>query len=95
MSEGLSTPLVVVMLGILLLLAGALAIVFVRVALGPSAPDRVVALDLMGGVTVGIVAVYSALTGEHALLRVAMGIALISFLGTVAVARYLERGARG
>jgi multicomponent Na+:H+ antiporter subunit F len=83
-----------VLLGVLLLLALALAIAFVRLVLGSSAPDRVVALDLMAGVTVGIIAAYSVLTGEQQLLRVAMGLALISFLGTVAVAHYLERGAR-
>ena len=49
-------------------------------------------VDLIAGVAVGMIAVYSALTGEHQLLRVAMGLALISFLGTVAVARYLPDG---
>lgn len=85
-------PLELALRGVLLLLVAALAIVFVRLARGPTAADRVVALDLMGGVTVGIIAVYAALTGEAQLLRVAMAVALVSFLGTVAVARYLERG---
>lgn len=92
MNDALSPSLTWAMLGILLVLAAALATVFVRVIRGPSAPDRVVALDLIGVIVVGTIAVYSALTGEHQLLRVAMGVALISFLGTVAVARYLERG---
>jgi multicomponent Na+:H+ antiporter subunit F len=94
MTGGPSTALAAALLGVLFLLTGALAVAFVRLVAGPSAPDRVVALDLVGGVSVGIVAVYSAYTGEHQLLRVAMGLALISFLGTVAVARYLERSAR-
>jgi multicomponent Na+:H+ antiporter subunit F len=92
MNPPLTPALAAVMIGILLLLALALAVAFVRVVRGPSAPDRVVALDLIAGVAVGMIAVYSAVTGEPELLRVAMALALISFLGTVAVAHYLERG---
>lgn len=73
------------------LLALAMGLVFVRLVRGPAAPDRVVALDLMGALTIGMTAAYSVYTREPHLLRVAAGIALISFLGTVAVARYLER----
>lgn len=80
-----------VLLGTLALLGLAMTLAFFRLVRGPSAPDRVVALDLIGGVCVGMIAVYTALTGERHLLRVAMGLALISFLGTVAVARYLEK----
>ncbi|MFP2896803.1 monovalent cation/H+ antiporter complex subunit F [Corallococcus sp. 4LFB] len=76
---------------ILGLLTLAMALVFVRLVRGPSAPDRVVALDTMGVLTLGMTVVYSVYTREPHLLRVAAGIALISFLGTVAVARYLER----
>jgi multicomponent Na+:H+ antiporter subunit F len=77
-----------VTLGLLIL---AMGLVFVRLVRGPTAPDRVVALDVMAGLTIGMTAVYSVYTREPHLLRVAAGIALISFLGTVAVARYLER----
>ena len=73
------------------LLTLSLGLVFVRLVRGPTAPDRVMALDMMGGLTIGMTAVYSVYTHEPHLLRVAGGIALISFLGTVAVARYLER----
>ncbi|MBZ4335804.1 monovalent cation/H+ antiporter complex subunit F [Corallococcus interemptor] len=82
------TLLLEVILGLLTL---ALALVFVRLLRGPTAPDRVVALDTMGVLTLGMTAVYSVYTREPHLLRVTAGIALISFLGTVAVARYLER----
>ena len=92
MTDHLHPVLAVGLYGILLVLALALAISFVRLIRGPSGPDRVVALDLMTGVSVGIIAAYSALTGERDLLRVAMALALISFLGTVAMAHYLERG---
>ncbi len=80
-----------VLLGTLALLGLAMVLAFWRLVRGPSAPDRIVALDLIAGVAVGMIAVYTALTGERHLLRVAMGLALISFLGTVAIARYLEK----
>lgn len=82
-----------VLLGILVLLSLAMCLAFVRVARGPSASDRIVALDLAGTISVGIIAVYAALTQQPLLLRVAMGLALVAFLGTVTVMRYLERRA--
>ncbi len=73
-----------------LLLAGVL-IAFVRLARGPSLPDRVVALDLMGTLGVGFIAVYAVVTGQAVLLDVAIVLAMILFLGTVAFAHYLDR----
>jgi multicomponent Na+:H+ antiporter subunit F len=70
----------------------ALFLAFVRLVRGPSLPDRVVALELCGTVVVGIIAVQSILTDQHVLLDVAIGLALVSFLGTVAFARYVGKG---
>ena len=64
---------------------------FIRLLRGPSLPDRVVAFDLMTSVAVGIMALYSIATEETVFLDVAIVLALISFLGTVAFARYLEQ----
>lgn len=65
---------------------------FIRLVRGPSLPDRVVALDLMATLVIGIVAVYSIATGRSAYLDVAIILALIAFLGTVAFTYYLQRG---
>jgi multicomponent Na+:H+ antiporter subunit F len=73
----------------LLTLAAVLA--FVRVVRGPTLPDRVVAMDLLGVLIVGLIVVYTAASGTKAFLDVAMVIALVSFLGTVAYARYIEK----
>jgi multicomponent Na+:H+ antiporter subunit F len=70
----------------------ALFVAFIRLVRGPSLPDRVVALELCGTVVVGIIAVQSILTDQHVLLDVAIGLALVSFLGTVAFARYVGKG---
>jgi multicomponent Na+:H+ antiporter subunit F len=73
-------------------LAGvAMFLAFVRLAWGPSLPDRVVALDLIGIISVGIIAAYDILTEQPVLLDAAIVVALVSFLGTVAFARYVER----
>ena len=58
---------------------------------GPSTPDRVICLDLIAALTIGIIAVYSIVSGKTVFLDAAVVMALISFLGTVAFAKYLER----
>ncbi len=67
---------------------------FLRLVKGPSLPDRVVALDIMSVTALGIIALYVMDTGEVIFLDVALIVALVSFLGTVAFAYYVERGQR-
>jgi multicomponent Na+:H+ antiporter subunit F len=76
------------------MLLAALALSFLRLVRGPTMPDRVVALDLVAAVVVAMTALYSIVTEQPVLLDVAIGIALITFLGTVAFAQYIERRAR-
>ncbi|MBM4460868.1 MAG: cation:proton antiporter [Chloroflexi bacterium] len=73
------------------LLTIAVILAFVRLVRGPSLPDRVVALDLIATLMIGIIAVYAIATDEPVLLDLAIVLALISFLGTVAFAYYIER----
>jgi len=75
---------------LLAVLAVAAALAMVRLARGPSLPDRVVALDLIAAVGVAICAVAAMAFELAVFLDVAMLLALISFVGTVAFARYLE-----
>jgi multicomponent Na+:H+ antiporter subunit F len=79
---------------LLALLALAMVLAFVRLLLGPSLPDRVVALDLMTTIAVAMIAGYAAAKGQPVLLDAAIVLALISFVGTVAFARYVERRAQ-
>lgn len=79
---------------ILPLLACALVIVFVRLVRGPTLPDRVVALDLMATLIIAISAAYSVETDQPAYLDAAIVLALITFLGTVAFAYYLNRSVK-
>ena len=71
---------VVVVLTLSILLA------FIRLMKGPSLSDRVVALEAISTMGIGVIAVYTVITGEAVFLDVAMILALVSFLGTVALA---------
>lgn len=81
--------LINITLGLLIL---AMFMAFVRLVRGPSLPARVVALDMMGALAVGIIAVYAVTTGQPIFLDVAIVLALIGFLGTVAFAYFVEKG---
>lgn len=72
----------------------ALLISVYRLAIGPSLPDRAVALDLIGFMAVGLICVFAIVTQRSELLGVALVAALILFLGTTAFAIYLDRRAR-
>ena len=74
----------------LTMVGAAVLLSFVRVVRGPTLPDRVVALDLIGICSVGLMVLASALSGERAFLDAAVVVALLGFLGTVAYARYTE-----
>lgn len=80
--------------GVLPGLAVAALLALVRLVRGPSLPDRVVALDLLATITIGFTAANSVVTGVAAYLDVAVILALIAFLGTVAFAYYLQRRRR-
>lgn len=77
------------------MLSVAVLLTFVRLARGPTLPDRVVAFDLFGVLSVGIIALCSIAMEQAFLLDVAIVLALVAFLGTVAFARYLERSGHG
>ncbi len=69
-----------------------LLIAVVRLVKGPTLPDRIVAMDLIGVLVVGLIVVLAASTGVAATLDAALVIALIGFVGTIAYATYVERG---
>lgn len=68
-----------------------LAIAFIRLARGPTLADRVVALDMMTVTIIAVCGVVAVATGVYAMLDVALVLALVGFLATVALARFAER----
>lgn len=76
---------------ILPFLSLAIVMAFIRLVRGPGLPDRVVALDLITTLGIGVIGVYAIATNQPVLLDVAVVLALTAFLGTVAFAYYMER----
>jgi len=61
-----------------------------RIGRGPSAPDRTVAIDILGVVIVGFCGLMALVTGKDFYLNVGLAWALLSFIGTLALAKFLE-----
>jgi multicomponent Na+:H+ antiporter subunit F len=76
---------------VLVVLIAALFLALYRLMVGPSRPDRVIALDLMSMTILGIIGAFSIATGQTEYLDVAIILSLIGFLSTVGFARYIER----
>ena len=74
------------------LLAAGMVLTFLLIALGPTLADRVVAVDVLATMIIGALVVVALATGTSLLLDIALAIALIVFLGTVAMAMTIERG---
>jgi multicomponent Na+:H+ antiporter subunit F len=78
----------------IIMICAAFFITLIRVVRGPTLPDRVVAVDLIGVSSVCLMVVAAAGSKESSFLDAAVVIALLGFLGTVAYARYAERKIR-
>lgn len=82
----------ILIIALCLLLAAILANLY-RVVKGPSSADRVMALDSIGINLIASIAVFSVLLHTHAFFDLILLIGILSFIGTVAFARFMERGA--
>jgi len=81
------------LLALFIVLAISAALTTIRIIRGPSVPDRVIALDLLGNICAATIALTAIGTGQPFLLAIALVIALIMFLGTTAFSLYLEKRA--
>jgi len=68
-----------------------LLLAFIRLLRGPSLCDRIVALDLMMTLSVGIIGLRSIQTGQSVFLSVIAVMALIAFLGTIGFVYYVGK----
>ena len=79
-----------VALGVLSL---SLLLTVARVVIGPTLPDRVLALDMLVAVAIGFIAVLGIKTGHTLYADIAIALGLVGFLATIAFARFiLQRG---
>lgn len=74
-----------------LFLVGAFVLAALRLVLGPTLPDRVVALDLLTMLMVALLALLTLATEHGAYLDAALALALVGFLATIAFARFVDR----
>jgi multicomponent Na+:H+ antiporter subunit F len=75
----------------LTMLSVAMLLALYRLAKGPSLPDRIVALDLIASLSIGFAVVFAIYTGQERYLDIAVIVALVIFIGTVAYATYLKK----
>jgi multicomponent Na+:H+ antiporter subunit F len=91
MSLGDFGPMTLIINVIFGMLGIAIFLAFIRLVIGPSLPDRVIALDLMAALVVAMICTYAIGNNQRVFLDVAIALALIAFLGTIAFAQYIER----
>ena len=78
-----------VLAGFAVLMAASAMCLF-RVARGPTVFDCTVAIDILGTLVVGFCCLMGLWTGQDYYMNIAIAWALISFVGTLALAKYLE-----
>ena len=76
----------------LVLFAIAIGMAVLRIILGPSMPDRVLALDVIGVNLISSIAVTSVMLNTKAFLEVILILGILSFIGTIAYSKFVERG---
>lgn len=73
----------------LVLLLAAMLMTVVRIVLGPTLADRILGLDTVTVLAIGIIGVFAIRTGLHLYVDIAVALGLVGFLSTAAFARYL------
>ena len=74
----------------LMILTASMFLCLCRIGRGPTAPDRTVAIDILGMVIVGFCVVFSLIHGSDLYMDIAIAWSLLSFIGTIALAKHLE-----
>ncbi len=80
-----------ILISLLLVLLSVIGLL-VRIMLGPSTPDRLVALDAISVVIISSTALMSILFQTSFLIEIILLIAIMSFIGTVAFSKFIEKG---
>ncbi|XUY27476.1 cation:proton antiporter [Agrobacterium sp. rho-8.1] len=76
-------------LGASIILSLAFLLAVYRVVVGPTLPDRIIALDTLVGIAIGFIAVIAIRTGFDLYVDIAIALCLVGFLATVAFARFI------
>lgn len=65
---------------------------FYRAVIGPTISDRLLAIDLITTLLIGIIVVLALMSENESLLDISIAIAALSFIATLAVTRYVSEG---
>lgn len=70
----------------------AIFITFIRIIIGPSFPDRVIAMDVVGVNLISAIAIVSILFHTKAFYDVILVLGILAFISTISFSKFLERG---
>jgi multicomponent Na+:H+ antiporter subunit F len=68
-----------------------LALCLCRIVIGPTAADRMVAIDLLGLLAAVLMISHAIRSDDESVLDVVLVFSVVAFFGTIALARYLQR----
>lgn len=77
---------------VLIIMSLSIFVCFIRVIKGPTMADRIVALDTVGINLIGFIGIILILQHTLAYVEVALVIAIVAFIGTIAFSKFIERG---
>ncbi|MEM3401832.1 MAG: monovalent cation/H+ antiporter complex subunit F [Candidatus Hadarchaeales archaeon] len=78
------------MIELMAIIAGACFLALIRAIAGPTAPDRVVAIDAISSLFIAAFVILGVYYNAYFYLDVAILYAMLLFLGTLVIAKYLE-----
>jgi multicomponent Na+:H+ antiporter subunit F len=76
----------------LTIIAAGIILCLLRMLKGPTAPDRAVAVDTVATITTALLVLLASIFERYVYLDVALVYAVLTFIGSVAIARFLEKG---
>lgn len=78
--------------GSIVIITLAMIVLVYRIVIGPSASDRVVALDALGVALIALIGLFSIMVETSFYLEIILLLAILSFIGTVAFSKFIEKG---
>lgn len=78
--------------GSIVIITLAMIALIYRIVIGPSASDRVVALDALGVALIALIGLFSIMVETSFYLEIILLLAILSFIGTVAFSKFIEKG---
>ncbi len=82
---------IILQVAALLMILG-IGLAVLRLIVGKTVADRVVAIDTLSVISISLIALYAHLSDRFVYVDVALVYGLLSFLAVLAIARFLEKG---